>query len=99
MKPKGVDELQPTGPDAERVWVGDHTLPEKEQGVLVLGSPVVTRAYAEQWGRNKLDAELKLLDLLPQLPDLQCAWACVCNVNRTYGVWRNAKCNFQQWPA
>ena len=74
VKPQGVDELQKTEPNAERVWVGDHTLPAEEQGVLVLGSPVGTVAYAEQWGKKKLGEELQLLDLLPLLPDLQCAW-------------------------
>ena len=55
-----MDELQPIEPDTEKVWVGDHTLPEKEQGVLVLGSPVGTLEYAEEWARNKLNAELQL---------------------------------------
>ena len=72
LKPPQVDELQP--PNAERVWVGDRTLPAEEQGVLVLGSPVGTQEYAEACGRRKLDDELTLLELLPQLPDLQCAW-------------------------
>ena len=64
-KLRRVDELQQLGPRAERVWVGDHTLPENEQGLLVLGSPVSTLAYAEKCGKSKLDEELKLLELLP----------------------------------
>ena len=58
MKPQGVNELQPIEADAEKVWVGDHTLPEKEQGVLVLSSPVDKLEYGEEWARNKLNAEL-----------------------------------------
>ena len=74
FKPRRVEELQPQEPNAEKVWVGDHSLPAEEQGVLVLGSPIGTQAFAEAHGQKKLNEELELLDLLPQLPDLQCAW-------------------------
>ena len=74
VKPNGVDALQPPEPDAERVWVGDHSLPEEQQGVVVLGSPVGTQRFAEAHSKEKLEKELDLLDLVAQVPDLQCAW-------------------------
>ena len=73
-KPPGVDALQSTEPNADRVWVGDRALPAHKQGVVVLGSPVGTLEFAEAHGRKKLEEEVRLLDLLSELPDLQCAW-------------------------
>ena len=73
-KPAGVDDLQPPEPDAERVWVGDSTLPREEQGVVVLGSPIGTREFANKYGARKLEEAVQLLDLVAQVPDLQCAW-------------------------
>ena len=89
VKPTGVDTLQPPEPDAERVWVGDHTLPKEEQGVVVLGSPLGTTQFAEAHGKGKLDKELELLDLVAQVPDLQCAWILLllcCASRATYSL-------------
>ena len=69
-----MNALQPQGPYAERVWVGDQSLPEKEQGVVVLGSPLGTQQFAEEHGKAKLEKELEFLDLVAQVPDRQCAW-------------------------
>ena len=74
VKPDGVETLQPPGPDAERVWLGDHSLPAEQQGVVVLGAPLGTQRFAEEHGKEKLEKELDLLDLVAQVPDLQCAW-------------------------
>ena len=41
---------------------------------MVLGSPLGTQRFAEEHGRGKLDKELDLLELVAQVPDLQCAW-------------------------
>ena len=73
LTPPGVEHLQPPEPDAERVWVGDRTLPLEQQGLTVLGSPVGTLEYAEAQGQKKLAEEVQLLDLVAQVPDLQCA--------------------------
>ena len=74
LKPAGVEDLQPQGADAERVWVGDHALPREDQGVVVLGSPVGTPEFAEKHGAKKLEEAVNLMDLVAQVPDLQCAW-------------------------
>ena len=57
-----VDKLQPQEPDANKVWVGDDQLPAEERGIKVLGSPIGTKEYAEEWARRKLEEELQLLD-------------------------------------
>ena len=74
VKPDGVEALQPPGPDAERVWVGDHSLPAEQQGVVVLGAPLGIQRFAEEHGKEKLEKEFDLLGLVAQVPDLQCAW-------------------------
>ena len=73
-KPEGVEDLQPTEPGAEQVWVGDHDLPREARGVVVLGSPVGTLEFAQKHGNDKLAEVVQLLDLVAQVPDLQCAW-------------------------
>ena len=82
VKLEGVDELQKLGPDAERVWVGDHTLPQEEQGVLVLGFPMGTVAYAEKSGKSKLNAEQKLLELHCCLTYSAHGFYCYCAQHR-----------------
>ena len=43
------------------MWVGDRTLSAEQKGVLVLGSPVGTLAYAEECSTKKLEEELTFL--------------------------------------
>ena len=45
-----------------------------QRGVVVLGSPVGHPAFVQAWAEDRLRAEQELLDQLPKLPDLQCAW-------------------------
>ena len=69
------------------MWVGDQALPVEQQGVLVLGAPVGTQAFAEGHGENKLEGERRLLELVAELPDLQCAWNLLllcCGPRATY---------------
>ena len=86
-KPEGVDALQPPEPEAERVWVGDRSLPEEQQGVLVLGAPVGIQAFADKHGEDKPEGERKLLKLVAELSGLQCAWNLLllcCRPQATY---------------
>ena len=64
--PRGVAEL------GEEVWRSDRPLPER--GFTALGVPIGHGDYVREWGQRRLREEQALLDHLPQLPDLQCAW-------------------------
>ena len=64
--PPGISEL---GPEA---WRGDKPLPER--GFVALGTPIGTPEYVAACARERLEQEQGLLEELPQLPDLQCAW-------------------------
>ena len=92
MAPPGVEELQRQAEEqgsTERIWVGDQTLPAKQQGVIVLGSPIGTKAFAEEHAKKRLEEEARLWELLPKLPDLQCAWVLLflCSAPRAnYGI-------------
>ena len=54
------------------VWTADRR--EEENGLQILGTPVGTAAYVEARARERLEEEKRLLQELPELPDLQCAW-------------------------
>ena len=56
----------------EYVWTAD--LPAAQNGLMVLGSPIGTAEFVKAHGERRMTEETKLLDLLPQLPDTQCAW-------------------------
>ena len=64
--PPGVAEL---GPD---VWRGDK--PPNQRGMVVLGSPVGHPDFMAAWTAQRMAQEQELLEHLPLLPDLQCAW-------------------------
>ena len=64
--PPGVAEL---GPD---VWRADKPLAKR--GLKVLGVPIGHAEYVRAWAEARMQEEQELLDQLPQLPDLQCAW-------------------------
>ena len=64
--PCGVAEL------GEEVWRSDRPLPER--GFTGLGVPIGHYEYVREWGQRRLRQEQALLDHLPHLPDLQCAW-------------------------
>ena len=40
----------------------------------MLGSPIGTVEFAEAYAKKRLEEEGRLWELLPALPDLQCAW-------------------------
>ena len=64
--PAGIAEL------GEAVWTGN--APEAERGFLALGTPIGHPAYVASHTDARLREEALLLQELPLLPDLQCAW-------------------------
>ena len=64
--PPGITEL------GEDVWCGDK--PPAQRGVVVLGTPVGHPDFVQAWTDKRLCEERRLLEELPHLPDLQCAW-------------------------
>ena len=57
------------------VWVGGANTPEERRGLKVLGTPLGTTAFAARLTQERTDEERNFLRELPNLPDLQCAWA------------------------
>ena len=64
--PPGIAEL------GEGVWRGD--LSAEQQGLKILGSPVGSGEFVRAHAAARTAEEKLLLDEIPQLPDLQCAW-------------------------
>ena len=64
--PPGIAEL------GEAVWRGDKA--PAERGVVVLGTPIGHPDFVRAWTAERLHEEIKLLQQLPLLPDLQCSW-------------------------
>ena len=62
--------LPPEG--LEHAWQGDKA--DADNGLVVLGTPLGRTAFAEKFASERLRAEEKLLDELPKLQDLHCAW-------------------------
>ena len=57
----------------ESAWQGRKN--ECENGLVVLGTPLGSKAFVEAFAEERLRKEAQLLDELPKLGDLQCAWA------------------------
>ena len=57
---------------AEAVWTGN--APEAARGFLALGTPIGHPAHVASHTDARLREEARLLQELPLLPDLQCAW-------------------------
>ena len=54
------------------VWKG--SLPENQQGIKVVGTPIGTPQYIQEFGRNVVNDEAQLLQQIPKLTSLQTAW-------------------------
>ena len=57
----------------DEVWRGGDR-PLSQQGLKVVGSPVVTPEYIVEFGREVIESEAQLLQQLPKLASLQIAW-------------------------
>ena len=71
VEPPGVREL---GTDQDRVWVGDTAAPPREQGLVVLGTPIGHAEFVRHHMRSLLADHRVLLHRLCQVGDLQTAW-------------------------
>ena len=72
VEPPRTRDLQQRPEDT--VWVGDRTLPEDQQGLKVLGTPLGTAAFVHKLGDKRLQDERSFWEQLKKLPDLQSAW-------------------------
>ena len=54
------------------VWRGNKR--SSERGLKVLGTPIGYPHFIASWAEGRMLAERELLNQLPRLPDLQCAW-------------------------
>ena len=57
--------------DKEKPWLGDRSLPAKEQGVVILGTPLGTADFVKARGADRLKDEESFRKTLLKLPDLQ----------------------------
>ena len=64
--PPGISEL------GAAVWRGDK--PPPERGLVVLSTPIGHPEFVRAWAAERMQEERKLLEQLPELPDLQCSW-------------------------
>ena len=53
---------------------GDHMLPDHQQGIVVLGTPLGHEEFVKSQLRCKLQEHSLLLQRIEAVPDLQCAW-------------------------
>ena len=82
-KPEGVEAL------GAKAWTGE--LPLSQRGVVVLGTPIGSTEFVNDWIRSKLAEHKVLLDRIPAMQDVQCAWLVLlfCASSRANYVLRN----------
>ena len=56
------------------VWRGDPALPTHKQGIIVLGTPLGCMDFVEAQLAEKTEEHEILLERIPKVSDLQCAW-------------------------
>ena len=72
--PAGLLDMLPPEDAANPCWTGSWTLPAEKRGVVVLGSPVGCREFVEAKLQQRLEDQDRLLQRIPLVPHLQCAW-------------------------
>ena len=82
-KPDGVDHL------GRLAWVGEGS--PTARGVVVLGTPVGSDEFVQEWIRRKVLDHKTLLDRIPAMQDLQCSWIVLllCASTRANYILRN----------
>ena len=73
-EPPGLLDMLPPEDAANPCWTGSWTLPAEKRGVVVLGSPVGCREFVEAKLQQRLEDQDRLLQRIPLVPHLQCAW-------------------------
>ena len=77
VEPRGIETLQAAAqlrdPD-EVVCRGDTSLPEAEQGMKILGTPLGHQQFVQSFLRATNEAHAVLVNRIPAIPDLQSAW-------------------------
>ena len=68
--PPGITSLT----QSAAVWVGDHELPRRQQGLRVLGLPIGTDEYIQEELAKLHAKQQPLLEAIPTIPDLQTSW-------------------------
>ena len=71
---EGIVETARLADPTSIVWKGDPSLPIKQQGVKVLGTPVGHSEYVRQKLRDIGESHNVLFERIQAIPDLQCAW-------------------------
>ena len=73
--------------DGNPIWVGNWALPPVQQGLQVLGAPIGTDQYVQAALTDALHCHARLLEHIPGVADLQCAWLLLlysANARSTY---------------
>ena len=74
VEPEGLAAEVPPQPGRPPVWVGAHSLPAEQQGMVVLGTPLGSDAFVDAFLRQKIEAQASLFSKIPTVLDLQAAW-------------------------
>ena len=66
--------------DMGTLWTTDLVTdsPDVDNGLVVLGTPMGTKAFVEQQANDRIEKEKGLLKELPLLKDVQAAWVLLC---------------------
>ena len=80
------------------VWIGGASTRAEEQGIKVLGTPIGSPAFVAAQTDRRMGEERRFLDMLPDLPDFQCAWSLLlhCAVPRST-LW-SERCRHHSQP-
>ena len=73
---------QGSGQPIATMWREDPTLPFHKQGVTILGTLLEHPAFVEAQLSEKVADHATLLERIPQIQDLQCAWLLFCAASR-----------------
>ena len=73
-EPPGLLAALPPEDPANPCWTGSWALPASQQGIVVLGSPIGSRAFIADKLAQKLLEHDRLLQRIPHVPHLQSAW-------------------------
>ena len=101
--PKGCEHLQAMAtllnPRA-RVWRGDQCSPTRQQGLVVLGTPLGLADFVRSHLESVREEQDVLLDRIPVVPNLQAAWLLLsyCAATRANFVLRTVRPSWQ-WIA